>query len=275
MEIPHKQVEALLHDASERKIMPLWQNLRGDDVTKKTPDEIVTIADSNCESFLMEHLPNLLDGSLVIGEESVHKNPNLLSALFSDAPVWIIDPLDGTGNFVSGKPPIAIMVCLIHCGVTLGAWVLNPISGILTSAEKGSGAFEGSTRLEIEPSFQPLSNLRGALLTKFLPDSLRPVAEAASNCFLCVERTKCAGYDYNAFAKNEMQFLFYYRTLVWDHAPGILIAEEAGGFVRRLDGTEYTPTDTRKGLLCASSKEMWEVIQKTLVPTISVIGSDK
>lgn len=141
--------------------MPLWQNLRQGDVAEKTPDEIVTIADRSCESFLMDHLPKLIEGSLVLGEESVHANPSLLSALNSDAPVWIIDPLDGT----------------------------------------------------------------------------------------------------------------YYRTLVWDHAPGILIAEEAGGFVRRFDGTEYSPLDSRKGLLCAANKEMWVVIQKTLVPTISVVVS--
>ena len=51
-------------------------------------------------------------------------------------------------------------------------------------------------------------------------------------------------------------------------------AEEAGGFVRRFDGTEYSPLDSRKGLLCASNKEMWETIQKTLIPTISVISLD-
>ena len=129
MEIPHRQVEALLREASEQKIMPLWQNLRRGDVAEKTPDEIVTIADRSCEAFLMDHLPKLIEGSLVLGEESVHESPNLLLVLHSDAPVWIIDPLDGTGNFVLGKPPIAIMVCLVHYGVTLGAWILNPLAG--------------------------------------------------------------------------------------------------------------------------------------------------
>ena len=51
-------------------------------------------------------------------------------------------------------------------------------------------------------------------------------------------------------------------------------AEEAGGFVRRFDGTEYSPLDSRKGLLCASDKEIWETIQRILVPTISVVSSD-
>ena len=70
MEIPHKQVEEFLREASEQKIIPLWQNLRRGDVAEKTPDEIVTIADRSCESFLMDHRPKLMEGSLVLGEIS-------------------------------------------------------------------------------------------------------------------------------------------------------------------------------------------------------------
>ena len=84
MEIPHKQVEELLCEAAEQKIIPLWQNLRQGDVAEKTPDEIVTIADRSCESFLMDHLPKLMERSLVLGEESVHANPIQLSAQISE-----------------------------------------------------------------------------------------------------------------------------------------------------------------------------------------------
>ena len=272
MNIPHAQVEALLREAAERKIMPYWQNLGRDDVSEKTCDELTTIADSGCESFLASRLPALIDGSMALGEESVHENPGLLSALHSDAPAWVIDPLDGTRNFVSGKTPFAVMVGLVHHGVTIGAWILNPIDGTMTSAEKGSGAYQGNSRLVVDSSLRHLSDLRGALLTTYLPDSLRHAAEAGSGIFRSIERTRCAGHNYPSFAKNEIQFLFYYRTLIWDHAPGILIVQEAGGFVRRLDGTEYTPVDDRKGLLCASNKEMWKSIQRTLVPSITVVG---
>lgn len=268
MNIPNAQVEALLREAAERKIMPYWQNLGRDDVSEKTRDELTTIADSGCESFLASRLPALIDGSVTLGEESVHENPSLLSALHSDAPVWVIDPLDGTRNFVSGKTPFAVMVGLVHHGVTIGAWILSPIDGTMTSAEKGSGAYEGGTRLSVDPSLQPLPDLRGALLTAYLPDSLRHAAEAGSGIFRSIERTRCAGHNYPSLAKNELEFLFFYRTLIWDHAPGVLIAEEAGGFVRRLDGTEYSPVDDRKGLLCATNGEMWASIQKSLVPSI-------
>ncbi len=273
MEIPHARVEALLREAADQIVMPLWRNLGQDDIKEKNAGEITTSADTRCEAFLTSHLPGLLDGSAVLGEESVHDDPGLLSALQADAPVWVIDPLDGTRNFVSGKTPFAVMVGLVHRGVTIGAWILNPINGMLTSAEKGSGAYEAGTRLAVASSILPLSGLRGALLTTFLPDSLRQVAEAGSAVFRSIERTRCAGHNYPSFAKNELQFLFLYRTLVWDHAPGVLIAQEAGGFVRRPDGTKYSPVDDRKGLLCATDREMWKSIQRTLVPSISIVSS--
>ncbi|MXX04135.1 MAG: hypothetical protein F4Z49_10335 [Gemmatimonadetes bacterium] len=58
-----------------------------------------------------------------------------------------------------------------------------------------------------------------------------------------------------------------------NHAPGVLIAQEAGGFVRRLDGTEYSQVDDRSGLLCANKAETWTSVQRTLVPTVEVVGS--
>lgn len=57
-----------------------------------------------------------------------------------------------------------------------------------------------------------------------------------------------------------------------NHAPGVLIAQEAGGFVRRLDGTEHTPVDDRKGLLCATNPETWKSVQRTLVPSVEIVG---
>ena len=274
MNIPHARVEALLREAGDQIVMPLWRNLGEDDVKEKSEGDLTTTADTRCERFLTSHLPGLIDGSLVLGEESVHDDPGLLSALHSDAPVWVIDPLDGTRHFVSGERHFAIMVCLLLSGITIGAWILNPLEGTLISAEKGGGAFEGSERMVVESSSLPLDRVRGVVRTTYLPDSLRHSAEAASGTFMSLGSARCAGCNYPSFAKNELQFLFYYRTLIWDHAPGILIVQEAGGFVRRLDGTEYTPVDDRKGLLCASNGEMWVSIQKCLVPSISIVSSD-
>ena len=274
MKIPHAEVEALLREAAEQIVMPLWKNLGKKDVTKKGAGDLTTTADTRCEAFLSSHLPGLIEGSLVLGEESVYEDPDLLAALRTDAPVWVIDPLDGTRYFAAGQPRFAIMVCLIKSGTTIGAWILKPLDGLLTSAERGCGAFHGCERLVIDPSSLPLERARGVAMTRYLPESLKPTAVAASSTFLFIERTRCAGYNYPSFARSELQFLFFYRTLVWDHAPGVLIAEEAGGFVRRLDGTKYSPVDDRKGLLSAANPDMWASIQKRLVPSISVVRSN-
>ena len=289
--IPHTQVETLLREAADQIVMPLWRNLGREDVTEKSAGDLTTSADTRCEAFLASHLPGLIEGSLVLGEESVYNDPDLLTALQTDAPVWVIDPLDGTRYFAAGEPKFAVMVCLIQAGTTIGAWILNPLDGVLTSAERGCGAFqvggafqgggsvqEGerlaaeSTRLVVDPSPLSLDRARGVAMTWYLPDALKPTAEAAKDSFQFIERTRCAGYNYPAFGKNELHFLFFYRTLVWDHAPGVLIALEAGGFVRRLDGTEYSPVDDRKGLLCANNPETWKLLQRTLVPSIAVVG---
>ena len=271
MNIPHAQVEALLREAAEQIVMPLWRNLGQDDVTEKSEGDITTSADTRCEAYLASHLPGFIDGSLVLGEESVHVDPGQLSALQTDVPVWVIDPLDGTRYFAAGQPQFAIMVCLIQSGVTIGAWILNPLEGILTYAERGCGAFEGGERLVVDPTSMPLDRVRGAPMTWYLPDYLRPTAEAAVDSYQYIERIRCSGHNYPSFARNELQFLFFYRTLVWDHAPGVLIAQEAGGCVRRLDGTKYSPVDGRKGLLCATNWQMWALIQRTLVPSIPVV----
>ncbi|MXX04132.1 MAG: inositol monophosphatase [Gemmatimonadetes bacterium] len=285
MNIPHTQVEALLREAANQIVMPLWRNLGREDVSEKSAGDLTTSADTRCEALQASHLPLLIEGALVLGEESVYDDPDLLDMLQTDAPVWVIDPLDGTRYFAAGEPKFAIMVCLIQAGTTLGAWILNPLDGVLTSAERGGGAFQGggavqdggrldadSTRLVVDPLPLPLDRARGVAMTWYLPDALKPTAEAAKDSFQFIERTRCAGYNYPSFAKNELQFLFFYRTLVWDHAPGVLIAQEAGGFVRRLDGTEYSPVDDRKGLLCANNQETWKSVQRTLVPSVSVVG---
>ncbi len=271
MNLPHDQVETLLREAAEQIILPLWRNLGQKDVTEKSAGDLTTSADTGCERFLSSSLPSLISGSVALGEESVYKDPGLLSSLHAEAPVWVIDPLDGTRYFVEGQPQFDIMVCLIQSGITIGAWILSPLEGVLTSAERGCGAFEGEKRLVVGTSCLPLDCIRGAAMTSYLPDSLRATAEASFSSFQSIGTTRCAGHNYASFAKNEFHFLFYYRTLVWDHAPGVLIAQEAGGFVRRLDGTEYSPVDDRKGLLCASNRDMWKSVQQTLVPSVEII----
>jgi fructose-1,6-bisphosphatase/inositol monophosphatase family enzyme len=76
----------------------------------------------------------------------------------------------------------------------------------------------------------------------------------------------CAGYEYPAVATDEQQFALFWRILPWDHLPGTLILREAGGTILHLDGSEYHPTDSERGLLVAPNPEIWETVSTTLFP---------
>ncbi|HEX6873131.1 MAG TPA: inositol monophosphatase family protein, partial [Micromonosporaceae bacterium] len=75
----------------------------------------------------------------------------------------------------------------------------------------------------------------------------------------------CAGWEYPAIVRDEQQFALFWRTLPWDHAPGALFVEEAGGVAWRLDGTPYHPADTRTGLLVAQTQQIWDTVRSTLL----------
>ncbi len=273
--IPHEKVVELIRQAAHQIILPRWRNLRAEDISAKAADDIVTIADREAEIFLTRHLRSLLNGANVVGEEATSIDATRLQALAGDAPVWVIDPLDGTGNFAAGDDKFAVMVALIRHGETLAAWIYDPLRENLVSAEKAAGAFLDGVRLQLDKAQEgsSLKHLRGALLTRFLPDALRPTAQAAASRFAAITMSRCGGYDYSWFATSQQQFLFYYRTLVWDHAPGVLIAEEAGGIARRLDGGLYHPADTGQGLLVANSIDNWLAIQRVVTPSITVVGA--
>mgnify|MGYP001821262828 FL=1 len=265
--IDHDAIGQILREAAAEDIIPLWQNLQDHQIEQKAPGDMVTAADRACEDRLAAALPALLPGSCLLGEESVHRDPSLLELLQCPDPVWVVDPLDGTGNFAAGSGPIAVMACLIQRGQTLAAWILDPVEDTLLQAELGAGAQLNSTRLSLTPFTGPVHNIRGALATGYLPDHLKPQAMSGAESLGPTRASGCAGYDYRALARGDYQFVFYYRTLVWDHAPGVLIASEAGAHCGRYTGSNYQPASSGAGLICAADRGTWETVRNLLVPS--------
>lgn len=267
MNINHDAVSQILREAAAEEILPLWQNLQDHQVEQKAPGDMVTAADKACEERLAKALPALLPGSRLLGEESVHRDQSLLTLLDSPDPVWVVDPLDGTGNFAAGEGPIAVMACLIRDGQTLGAWILDPVEDTLLQAELGAGAQLDSKQLSIEPFKGEAIDIQGALATGYLPDHLKPRAISGAGSLGPTRASGCAGYDYRALVRGDYQFVFYYRTLIWDHAPGVLIAQESGAQSGRYNGNPYHPTDSNTGLICATDPQTWKAVRNLLVPT--------
>ncbi|MBA1159000.1 inositol monophosphatase family protein [Microvirga mediterraneensis] len=259
------EVATILRHAAAEAIVPRYRKLLEGDVEEKTPGEVVTVADREAEQIISPRLAALLSGSRVVGEEAVAANPSLMDGL-DEGRVWLVDPLDGTANFVAGSTAFSVMVALLQDGRTMASWLLDPVSGQLSVASRGDGAFIGGVRVRASTASLSAQECRGSVLTRFLPEELKEQVKLGSAGLAEVlPGAKCAGVDYPSIVKGTQNFLMFWRLLPWDHAPGAFLVEEAGGHVARLDGSEYRPSDQRPGLLIGQNREVWDVVRRTLL----------
>ena len=251
-----EEVGQILREVSASVVMPRFDALLPHETEMKSADEPVTIADREAEMLITRDLLALLPGSRVVGEEACAANPALLDNL-ADGSVWIVDPIDGTANFAAGRAPFAMMVALLEAGETIGAWIYDPQSDRLAVAELGAGAWIGDDRLTAPAALSDPARWHGIVSRAFVPDGQHDTTERLAAFVGRADPTaRCAGYEYPLVAGGERDFALYWRTLVWDHAPGALLVTEAGGCVLHLDGTPYRPSVARTGLLVARHAEV-------------------
>ena len=241
----------VLRTAAATAVMPRFAALRPDEMEMKAEGDPVTIADREAEALIGRSLRLLLPQARVVGEEACAADPSLIDKL-DEGTVWIIDPIDGTANFAAGRPPFAVMVALLNNGETVGSWILDPVSDRLFVAQRGGGAWIDGQR--VRTSAQPIDagDLRGIASEAYLPADRRSMIDQLRATVGMVHPTaRCAGHEYPLVASGARHFAIYWRTLVWDHAPGALFLIEAGGSVTHLDGARYCPARPRTGLLLA------------------------
>lgn len=143
----------MLRDAADRYIRPRFRALRTTEVIEKSPGELVTIADREAEIFITSRPQQLRPGIAVIGEEAVAENPSLLNALYRGESCWLLDPQDGTNNFIAGDPHYGIAVALIEHGETTASWIWQPEFGDAWEASRGEGTRKNG--VDIRPSEGP------------------------------------------------------------------------------------------------------------------------
>lgn len=265
------RLAASLTTVAETEIMPRWRNLAAGDIREKSgPTDLVTVADEAAERMLADLLPDLLPGSILIGEESVEKDRSLLAAIDGDAPVWIVDPVDGTKNFAEGKERFAVMAALTHRGETIAAAIHQPVENRTAVAAKGEGAWmiqDGArTRLTVAAP-AGIDAMEGSFNFRFFPETVRAGIRERANALLGDRhyRRGCAGYDYIQLALGIWHFAVYWKNMPWDHAPGLLIHAEAGGVAARLDGRAYRATELNGGILAAPDQAGWEAIKEQVI----------
>ncbi|WP_433530001.1 inositol monophosphatase family protein [Micromonospora sp. CA-263727] len=258
-------VAGLLRETADRVVLPLFRHLGAADVTEKAPGELVTVADRRAEEMITAGLRRLRPGSVVVGEEAVADDPGLLGQVRSAGDVWLVDPIDGTANFAAGRCPFVLMVSLITDGEPVAGWVLDPLAGTLATARSGAGTYLDGRPLRL-PTAPPVGALRGAAMTRFLPEPIRRRVEAGgARIGELLPGQHCAGREYLDLLTGRQQFVLFWRTLPWDHGPGTFLVRAAGGVARRFDGTDYHPTGTDHGLLVAVDDQIWTEVHAALL----------
>ncbi len=261
-------VAAAMRHAAQLAILPRYRRLDRHEIEEKSAGELVTQADREAEAILTPILQALVPGSRVVGEEAAAAHPEILHGL-DDGLVWLVDPVDGTSNFVSGEGPFGVMVGLLERGQTSACWILDPVTGSEYRARKGFGATHNGRSIERSAPRSTAvhaRDLHGAILTRFLPADIRSrVEQGRHRLGETTSGMLCAGAEYPAIASGEQDFALFWRTLPWDHAPGALLVTEAGGHVARPDGSVYVPGDGKSGLLVAGNAAVWDEVHKALL----------
>ncbi|WP_433387927.1 inositol monophosphatase family protein [Micromonospora sp. KLBMP9576] len=259
-------VGALLRETADQVVLPLFRKLDDADVSEKAPGELVTVADRRAEEMISAALRRLRPGSVVVGEEGVADDPTLLEHLGGRADVWLVDPIDGTSNFVAGRQPFALMVALQTGGEPAAAWVLDPLAGTLAVARAGEGTWLDGRPLRTGDRAPTLDALRGAAMSHALPPAARARVEAGgARLGELLPGQHCAGREYLDVLTGDQDFVLFWRTLPWDHAPGSLLVRAAGGVARRFDGADYHPAGEGHGLLVAASERIWTAAREALL----------
>ena len=185
-------------------------------VSKKGPYDFVTKTDKHVEKILIEELSKIKKNYSFITEETgIIKNNDKEN-------IWIIDPIDGTINFLHGVPHFAISIALqsndeIVCGL-----IFDPIKDELFYAEKNNGAYFNNQRIRVSKK-------------RDINECLFAFGKGKDNLDLIIRRSGCAALDMAYVASGRFDGYFQNNLNLWDIAAGIIIVKEAGGIINEID----------------------------------------
>lgn len=268
MKVNIEHINQIICNVAEEEIMPRFRALTCDDIIEKTPGDLVTTADIEAEKKLTSRLQDYLIGSQVLGEEAAHENPAALDILQSDHPVWIIDPVDGTKNFANGRDIFGCIVSLVYRNETLAGWIHDPARSRTAMCELGSGSYMDGEQLlssNPEPALENMTVSLNPAHKKWLEQCSKDGQTAMPQI---ATRFGSVAHDYISLAAGDFDCAQYRRLKPWDHAAGVLLFEEAGGYHQMIAAqTPYEPIIYQEDcLLLTASEEIWEEARAFLNP---------
>ncbi|MCK5284363.1 MAG: inositol monophosphatase [Alphaproteobacteria bacterium] len=256
---PNLNVMIRAAEKASRSLIRDFGEVENLQVSTKGPGDFVSAADRRAEEIIFEELKKARPDFGFLMEESGKiegKNPDNR---------WIVDPLDGTTNFLHGIPHWAISIALETRGEIIAGVVYDPIKDEIFHAEKGLGAFMRRSRLRVSGR----SDLMQATIATGAPRNSKESREqffkeynAVMNITPSLRRFGAAALDLSYVAAGRCEAFWERELKSWDVAAGWLIVKEAGGFVCDIDNDRNNPVET--GNILAANGTLYDDIKKVL-----------
>lgn len=248
-----------------REAGKLMRDRRMEVSQKGNQSNFVTSRDIAVEAFLTERLPKLLPGSLVIGEESAH-NPSEGELL------WVIDPIDGTSNFIRDIGISAISVGLVKNGDPYLGVVYQPYRDEMFYAMTGKGAYLNGSPIHVSKRDFAHAHLCSAMSLydkRYAPPCFRIIDRVYQEAD-DLRRLGSAAVELVYLACGRVELYFEIRLFLWDAAGAIPIIREAGGYVEALYH-DRLPLDGPFPVLAANTPENFQRLKRIVTEEIPEI----
>ena len=186
-------------------------------VSRKGPNDFVTNSDLKTEKIIIEELKKAKPNFSIISEENGIENNR------DKNNTWILDPIDGTVNFLHGVPHFAISIALKSNNEIVSGLVFDPIKNEMFYAEKNNGAFYNNQRIRVSKK----NNINDCLFVTGGKIKKEPELQ--------YRKTGCAALDMAYVASGRYDGYFQNNLNLWDIAAGIILVSEAGGILNKID----------------------------------------
>ncbi|MDY6993058.1 MAG: inositol monophosphatase family protein [Pseudomonadota bacterium] len=235
------------------------QNLR---IETKGANDFVSEVDKQSEATIIDTLHKAYPEHTILGEESGLHHPG-------NGYEWVIDPLDGTTNFLHGHPQFSVSIALRYQGRLEQAVVYDPLRQELFTASRGKGAFLNDRRIRVSG----LGGLKGALIGTGFPIRTPHHLEVYLNSFRAlfpfvagIRRTGSAALDLAYVACGRLDGFWELDLQEWDMAAGVLLIEEGGGLVTDFNGGQDF---FRNGHIMSGSPKVLKAMLHTIQPHLT------
>jgi myo-inositol-1(or 4)-monophosphatase len=232
-------------------------------IASKERNDFVSEADRQAEAEIIAVIRKAYPGHGILAEESGSQRGD------NDEFQWIIDPLDGTTNFLHGFPQFAVSIALKHKGRLEQAVVYDPLRQELFTASRGSGAFLDNRRIRVSRQ----TALTGALLGTGFPYKNQQHLDAYLNMFRAlivdtagIRRPGSAALDLAYVAAGRLDGFWEIGLNAWDMAAGVLLIHEAGGLVGDLAGGH---SYLENGNIVAATPKLFPAMLREIRPCLS------